>query len=275
MSSHLPAEVNFSLEELQRHAGRARPHRDGWGIAYYDGRDTRLIKESRPADRSPCLRFLEQQHVSSNIAIAHIRHATRGRVRRCNTQPFQRELGGRMHVFAHNGDTPGVFRDERFATGRFRPVGETDSEYAFCDLLRRLAPTYDSQHSPSLRNRLETFAHFAADLATLGPANLLYSDGRTLFAHSHQRRTWPSEPYRPPGLYALIRRCTSEPTLLHAPGVRICGTSQPQRAALLASVPLSAEAWRPLSEGAVLALEDGQLIAELRVDVPPCFAHGA
>jgi predicted glutamine amidotransferase len=52
-----------------------------------------------------------------------------------NCQPFVRELGGRVHVFAHNGDLDiGALR-AKLPLGGFRPVGDTDSEYAFCALL--------------------------------------------------------------------------------------------------------------------------------------------
>lgn len=48
-----------------------------------------------------------------------------------NSQPFARELGGRIHLFAHNGMLPGIEDDELFATRRFHRVGDTDSEQAF------------------------------------------------------------------------------------------------------------------------------------------------
>ncbi len=264
MSSRVRAEVSFSLAELAEHGGRSAPHRDGWGIAYYEDGEIRLIKESGAAATSPCIRFIEQRHVSSDAVIAHIRRATEGNVTLRNTQPFARELGGAMHVFAHNGDLPGIFRDDHFSFERFHPIGETDSEVAFCCLLERIAPLFGGEQPAPLEARLDVFARFAADLAALGPANLLYCDGTTIFAHSHRRRTWPTEPLRPPGLHVLVRTCTAEPTLLHAGGVRISGTAEPQRVTLLASVPLSAEAWRPLPEGTVLALERGELVAERR-----------
>ena len=52
MSSRYEADVNLSLEEFSRHGGLAGPHKDGWGIAYYAGRDVRLMKEIEPASDS-------------------------------------------------------------------------------------------------------------------------------------------------------------------------------------------------------------------------------
>ena len=37
MSSRVPASVGFSLEKLARHGGAEGPHRDGWGVAFYEG----------------------------------------------------------------------------------------------------------------------------------------------------------------------------------------------------------------------------------------------
>ena len=72
------------------------------------------------------------------LALSHIRRATRGPVSLANTQPFARELGGRTHVFAHNGDLPGIEKISALPLERDHPVGQTDSEYAFCALLAHM-----------------------------------------------------------------------------------------------------------------------------------------
>jgi glutamine amidotransferase len=51
---------------------------------------------------------------------------------------FARELRGRLHVFAHNGRLEGIESRHAGERDRFQPVGETDSEIAFCILLERL-----------------------------------------------------------------------------------------------------------------------------------------
>lgn len=266
MSSRSSAEVNLCLDELALHGGRTGPHRDGWGLAYYEEHDVRIIREPGSASGSNWIRFIEQQHIASRMVLGHIRLATQGGVSLHNTQPFARELGGRMHVFAHNGDLPAIFDDPRFEPGYSRPIGQTDSEYAFCDLLRRLEPSC-RRGRPAAQERLALFAQFVEELATLGPANLLYSDGDTLFAHSHRRREGPGQPFHPPGLHLLQRSGEQIPGLLHAPGLRIAGAGQSQRAAMLASVPLTPETWRPLDEGTVLAIQDGEVCGEQRVAI--------
>jgi glutamine amidotransferase len=81
---------------------------------------------------------MERHAPPSQLAVSHIRRATRGEPALRDTQPFVRELGGYTHVFAHNGDLGGIERRRDFLPGRFRPVGDTDPELVFCSLLDRL-----------------------------------------------------------------------------------------------------------------------------------------
>jgi len=71
--------------------------------------------------------------------ISHIRQASAPKaLSYANTHPFVRELYGYAHVFAHTGELPGLFKDPRFEPGCYFPLGETDSEKAFCSLMDRL-----------------------------------------------------------------------------------------------------------------------------------------
>ena len=103
-----------------------------------------------------------------------------------NTQPFGRELAGRMHTFAHNGWLPGLSEAPRLRSSRFTPIGETDSEHAFCALLDRLQGAWRPGEVPPLQTRMDVVAAFATELSTFGPANFLYSDSDALFAHGHR-----------------------------------------------------------------------------------------
>jgi len=182
----------------------------------------------------------------SGVVISHIRKGTQGRLAMKNCQPFARELGGRMHVFAHNGDLDMAALRARMPLRRFHPVGDTDSEHAFCALLDRL-------RAPSpLHERFAVVVRFAAVLRALGPANFLYSDGDALFIHGHTRRHRPGAPAEPPGLHMLRRRC--------APG---------QQVVLAASVPLTPEpGWQPLAEGELVVVQQGTVVARSCLSAP-------
>ena len=259
LSSRLPTRATFSLEKFAQRGGAGGPI-DGWGIAFHDGPDVRLYKEPEPAADSAWLRFVQHQQLSSRLVVSHIRHATRGPISLANTQPFVRELGGCMHVFAHNGRLDGIERRHAGEGHRFNPVGDTDSEVALCVLLERLAPVWSGGGLPSIQDRYGVVTRFAADMRKLGPANFLYADGDALFAHGH-RRTQQDGAVAPPGLWQLSRECSINRDALAQAGVIVAADTEPQQITLFASVPLTGEPWHPLSEGEVLVVRNGQLLA--------------
>ena len=110
--------------------------------------------------------------------VAHIRKATRGAVALQNTHPFVRELWGRYWVFAHNGDVSG-FRPRLH--GAFRPVGDTDSEHAFCWLMQELAKAHASV--PSVPELTATLRELTLQAAAHGTFNFLLDNGQALWAH--------------------------------------------------------------------------------------------
>jgi len=67
--------------------------------------------------------------------LAHIRRASRGKVSVSNTHPFNRHYKSLEFLFAHNGT---LDKTQLKSGTRYRPVGETDSEKAFCYLLSRM-----------------------------------------------------------------------------------------------------------------------------------------
>lgn len=261
MSCRAPATVSVSLNEFARHGGLTGPHKDGWGMAFYEGRDIHRLREDRAASSSKAVAFVAEQQYRSTCVLGHIRQATFGAVRLENTQPFARELGGRMHVFAHNGDLPGVDALYREGRGCYRPIGESDSEQAFCLLLAAMAPLWAGDEPPSLEARIAAVAAFARTLRPLGPANFLYADGEVLFAHGHKRSQETPEDIRPPGLHFLCRTCRAKragPRVIE--GLAIGFSAPVQEVVLVASVPLSGEAWEPLGEGEILVLQRGRVL---------------
>lgn len=259
LSSRLPTRVTFSLEAFAARGGPSGRNVDGWGLAFHDGRDVRLYKEPEPAADSSWLAFIQERRLPTRLMISHIRHALGGGLTLANTQPFARELGGRAHVFAHNGFLKGI-ENRLDRSRRFRPVGDTDSELAFCLLLERLARIWENGGTPTLALRLAVFAKFVEDMRALGPANFLYSDGDFIFGHGH-RRTQASGAIEPPGLWCLQRECAVDPEALAPAGISVEPGDAAQRIALLASVPLSDEPWRPLAVGEVVVLADGQVVS--------------
>lgn len=245
-----------SLDRFAAHGSAAGSNHDGWGIAAYEDRDARVVKEPGPAADSEWVRFIERHGVVSPLVIAHIRRASRGGPSYANTHPFCRELGGRIHTFAHNGTLHDVSRLRRPGP-RFRPIGLTDSEDAFCALLERLADAWKGSTVPSAASRLAIVDAFAAELRELGPANFLYSDGELLFAHAH-RRAQPDGTIAAPGLHMVQREDVRDDCTWLAAGVDVSATPDP--VTIVASVPITDEPWRPLGEGELLVISKGQVL---------------
>lgn len=263
MSSRYPTTVGFSLETLARRGGNEGPHKDGWGVAYFEDRDVFLLRESSPAAESGLVRFMEKNGPPSDLVISHIRLATQGSPALRNTQPFQRELGGRAHIFAHNGDLPGIRGVCRLESGRYMPVGDTDSEFAYCYLLENLWKLWanSSGELPSVDARLDVVTEFAKSLRGLGAFNFVYSDGDALFVHAHRRKHLDGVE-RPPGLHMLVRSENEEAVDLTSSGVIMAPLAQ--ELALIASVPLTDESWEPIAEGELVALTRGVVWARVR-----------
>ena len=257
MSARLPSTVKMSLEEFSRHGGLTGTHKDGWGIAWYEDGDVRLLKEKLAAADSTCVRYLQEHPFRSALVMSHIRKATQGDIATRNCQPFVRELGGVWHSFAHNGNLVGLTEHQHLRLGNFHPVGETDSEHAFCALLARMQPLWRGTERPSVAARLAVVTRFAAELRELGPANFLYSDGDLLFAHAH-RRHQSDGTIRAPGLWRLARHCAAGGEM-NAAGLNISAHGAEQEVVLVASVPLTSEHWVPMGEGEVLACRLGHL----------------
>ncbi len=264
MSSREPTPVTYSVNEFAKNGSRLRHNRDGWGIAFARDRDAFLVKEPQPAKDSPWIKFIAEQPIYTSVAIAHVRHATRGLHTMENTHPFRRALGRHTHIFAHNG----TLEDAEAALDRaalaYVPIGETDSELAFCLLLSRLKRHYESDETPPLEVRLEVFAGFCEEMKKLGSCNFLYYDGDALFAHAHKRIYEEGGELvgpKPPGLHmkkcwtcAFQREVTCTGLKIDLPD---------HQTVLLASVPLDKHGWEGLEEGTVLALKDGKVLHQI------------
>jgi len=94
----------------------------------------RIYREDAPAAFSPIAAAVAELDLRAHCSMAPIRKATQGVVALENCHPFHRYGQGREWVFAHNGDIkiPLPLAD------RHQPIGDTDSEAAFCWILEQL-----------------------------------------------------------------------------------------------------------------------------------------
>ncbi|MEY8878686.1 MAG: class II glutamine amidotransferase [Leptothrix sp. (in: b-proteobacteria)] len=179
LNANTPTDLVFSFTGF---AQRAVEHKDGFGIAFFEGAGVRLFVDHQSATESPVAQMVQRYPIRSRHILAHIRKATQGQVALENTHPFQRELWGRYWVFAHNGNLVD-FRPKLHAA--FHPVGQTDSERAFCWLMQELAKNHASL--PSVEHLTQTLAELVPQIARHGTFNFLLSHGEALWAHATTR----------------------------------------------------------------------------------------
>lgn len=264
MSCRHPARLTSSLTALASHAKGDSRNRDGWGLALYQGKDVARYRDITPADASPLVPWLETNGPATTLSIGYIRHATQGTVELANTGPFARELGGRMHVFAHNGNLKPLATAPTRNHGQFQPLGDTDSEMAFCLLLERIKQlAHAPQQWPTVQARLDAVAEVAQSLRDYGPASFLYADGDVLFAHADRRLQPLTGQVTAPALYRLECPAGDKAALVH--DCKVPDTPTAQRVILLSSVPLSNEAWTPMPRGDVIAVRRGEIVATVQL----------
>lgn len=232
-----------SLHEFSQHGGKTGHHCDGWGFAEYNGTTAFIHKESKAAAFSQRLEYINNQKHKSKCVICHIRRATIGEIALRNTQPFVYELQGHSHVFAHNGDLKNIW-DEIIFSGD-KPVGETDSEYAFYYLMLFIKELWQN-NVPTLDQRINTIMQVFTRLAKLGPANFIYSDGDYLYAFANKRIQLSGQ-IEPPGMYWLTRQCNDT-------------EGNDQEVILFSSVPLTKENWQAVPSGQLFIAQTGKLL---------------
>ncbi len=260
MSSQQAATVNISINTFAQHGGGTDIHKDGWGVVYYEGNDVRRIRDTSPAVGNEWIQFLEKHSLKSNIVISHIRKATRGSLTLNNTQPFCKELAGKVHSFSHNGDLEALLNNSDAVSRHYQPLGETDSEIAFCMLLSNLSTLWlKHERSPPLNERVNIIHQQFRNFSSMGIANFIYTDSEYLYAYS-DKRTQKNNSIASPGLYKLERHC--QEANLDAKYLGLSISKHYQKVVLVASVPLSNENWIPIEQGELLILQLGKEIKD-------------
>jgi glutamine amidotransferase len=183
MNCNVPTDIVFSFTGFAMRGGHTDSHHDGWGIAFFEGAGVRHFVDHQAAIDSPIAELIKRFPIKSKNVIAHIRKATQGQVALENCHPYVRELWGRYWVFAHNGD---LKQFKPVLDGPYRPVGNTDSELAFCFILQQLRARFGDV-APALPQLRAAITELVDSIAAFGPFNMMLSDGSALFVHCSTR----------------------------------------------------------------------------------------
>ncbi len=224
ISSQNDFTANDYLKTFYSHSTH-HPH--GWGLACISRSGALIEKESIPASKSNYLKERLSQPVESKILLAHIRYATIGNVEYKNCHPFTgKDNTGRRWTLIHNGT---IFDYPPLNSYIPKQMGDTDSERIFLYLLDKLSEAQTQKGSRLLFDeRFALFDSIVCDMSKGNKLNLLFSDGKYLYAHTNCKGT----------LYYLTKNNTT----------------------MLATVPLSEEAWQPLPFTRLMAFYNGRLL---------------
>lgn len=241
MNCNTPTDIVFSFTGF---ATRSCEHADGFGIAFFEGRGVRLFVDHLAASASPVAELIKRYPIQSQNVVAHIRKATQGKVALENCHPFVRELWGRYWVFAHNGNLKDYAPRLHAA---FKPVGDTDSELAFCWLMQELAKSHATM--PSVAELNVTLRELVPQIAKHGTFNFVLSQGDALWAHCSTK------------LHYLVRqhpfgvaRLQDQDMALNFAELAKSG----DRVAVIATEPLTVdEAWVAFAPGQLVSFEGG------------------
>ena len=251
LSANTPTDLRFSFHGLRLRGGSTGDHADGWGLASYDidGLGVRIYREDAAAAFSPIAAAVAELDLRAHCSMAHIRKATKGVVALENCHPFHRHWQGREWVFAHNGDlhTPLPL------TGQHQPIGDTDSEAAFCWILEQLeARQIATDDEAGLFDALLACSH---RLARGGIFNCLLSNGNWLYAYAGTRLHWLTR--RAP--FGRARLADDDLSVDFA-----AVTNPTDVVTIVCTEPLTAdEAWQPLQVGQGILLKGGAIVQGL------------
>jgi len=250
MECNVPTDIVFSFSGLRRRGGGTADHADGWGLALYDGPSARAFLEPTACHDSPLARFLADNPIKTLLAIGHIRKKTRGKQSLANTHPFIRELWGKHWVFAHNGTVKSA---KTLKLGKYQPIGDTDSERAYCHLLEGIRASF--RDPPKPRELWEAVADIGGRIGRKGTFNFLMGDGRHLYARCATK------------LCYLIRKAPFGEARLQDDDVTIdfsAVTTPKDRVAVVSTVPLTTnEEWTQGEPGNLWVFDQGTLKATL------------
>lgn len=254
MSANTPTDLCFSFTGLTQRGGNTGPHSDGWGVAFFEGKGIRTFHDAAASSNSEVANFIQALPIKSKTAICHIRQANVGNICLANTHPFVRELWGQNWVFAHNGQVENFHMKQ----GNYEPIGQTDSEHLFCDLLN------DVRHNLSRDSSHQTLCHLLVELsakyATLGVFNCLISNGDWLFTFCSTK------------LACITRRAPFGAAQLKDADVTVdfeAVTTPNDVVSIIATEPLTTdEQWHTYKPGEWKLWQQGNVIAEGQTNVP-------
>lgn len=201
--------------EIEPFTAQSAVHKDGWGVAWFDGGAPRIRRRLDVAKESSAYREAIAA-ARGPMMLVHLRRASPGLpLQLTNTHPFRE---GRT-VFAHNGqfDLSPQLRKAILARGGRRPEGTTDSElfFSLVELHAR-----ESDPATAVQSAAAEIAELCLEYGTRVPESLncLFMTPEVLIAHQ-QSDPAQAQPHHLPDNYLLRYRLETDRVVVASSGI--------------------------------------------------------
>ena len=198
----------------------------GWGLAAFDGQDSRLYTEPVSADDSPLLPQILEKGIEAPTVLAHLRKATVGGIKPANCHPFvQKDSQGMQWTLMHNGT---IFSGLELLPYQEKQVGDTDSERILLYLVDRINGEIGRKGCElNAFERFKVVEQMIDKLSYRNKLNLIIYDGEQMYVHVNM-----------------------EGTLFY---------KSDESSTLFATVPLDEQGWEPLPLTTLFVYQNGKL----------------
>ena len=228
----------------------------GWGLGWYpdDNQSAMVTKDTSAYDTQILMgAIIEWANFRSTSFFCKILSAKEGYTH-AETQPFSRSFAGRDWLFTHNGYLDKRELEKLHADkSRFlEPLGQTDSELAFCNLLAKIAESSARKISDIDPNVLHSwFQRFDA----LGSSDMYFTDGSSMvfFQGSQSPKQLRYSRIQPPNNQYLY---TAEVAKIKFNDPR----DSYRTAFVMSSAPFSTGDWTLMHPGQLLIVRQGLIV---------------
>ncbi|MDB2414876.1 class II glutamine amidotransferase [Rickettsiales bacterium] len=243
--------INVSLSK-----NGSSSHAQGWGFGWYPGDHHSVMVTKDPKASSTQVlmdAITDWSNFRSTVFFCKVRAASKGYTH-TETQPFSRSFAGRDWMFVHNGglDKQALEVLHGTQTRLLEPLGNTDSELAFCDLLSLIQEGESrciSDIDPTILH--SWFQRFDA----LGSSDMMLTDGdSTVCFHGSQS---------PKSLYHSRIQPPDNQSVYSSENAQI-SLSDPRdtyrTALIVSSSPFDSGEWTPMQAGQMMVIRRGTIV---------------
>ncbi len=239
---------------LPNKAGGSHSH--GWGFGWYPEDHSSAMVTKDPAARGEQVlvdAITDWSNFRSTTFFCKVRGASKG-YNHTQTQPFSRSFAGRDWLFMHNGDVDKLELEKLHGkkTRLLEPLGSTDSELAFCNLLTQLQEGNARRISDV---DPETLHSWFKRFDSLGSSDMFLSDGDSIVCfHGTQS---------PKQMYHTRIQPPDNQDVYESEAARI-SLSDPRdtyrTALIVSSSPFTGGEWMQMQPGQMIVIRRGAII---------------